>query len=244
MIPEYLFKQEKEHQYLRITIVSSIAVLLGFYAARTLFPSQLDILTPVFAAIPIIYPLTAKLLDDESENRPHSPEIKSYLSIFVGQLTAFFAIALLFPDQFSSQSQIIGAAGYAVEPSATFTSILINNLTVFTAIFLLSTTIASAGAFVLTWNASVMGVFFATLLKSMPNDISLLLGTSETPSPIAFLPHSTFEITGFVIAGISGTLLSAALYRKHFDEETLLDIAKLTALGLIMIVIGVILETG
>ena len=244
MIPEYLLRQEKEHHYGKIIVIAALSTIFGFIAAQKLFPSKIDILAPVFAAIPIIYPLTAQLLEDEEKNRPHRPEIESYASIFVGQLIAFFAIALLLPDQFESQMKIIGASGYAVEPSATFISILINNIVVFTSIFILSTTIASAGAFILAWNASVMGAFFATLVNDLPNDLSLIMGTAETPSPIAFVPHSLFEMSGFIIAGISGTLLSAALYRKHYDLSTMKDLAKLTLLGIIMVILGVILEAG
>lgn len=244
MIPEYLLKQEKEHHYTKIIAIAAFSTVFGFMAAQKLFPSQVDILAPVFAAIPIIYPLTTQLLEDEERNRPHKPEIESYASIFIGQLIAFFAISLILPDQFTSQMKIIGASGYAVKTSATFLSILMNNLVVFTSIFVLSTTIASAGAFILAWNASVMGVFFATLVSNLPNDISLIVGTAKTPSPIAFVPHSIFEMAGFIIAGISGTLLSAAIYRKHYNKSTMKDLAKLTLLGLLMVIIGVILETG
>ena len=243
MIPEYILEEEKEHHYYRIILIALISTFLGFFIAQKLFPSQVDILAPVFAAIPIVYPLTAKLLDDEKENRNYVPEIKSYGAIFTGQVLAFFSIALVLTEKFSLQREIIGITGYATQSSATFTSILINNLTVFAAIFILSIITASAGAFILTWNASVMGIFFAHLVTQLPNDISLLLGTSETPSPIAYLPHSTFEMTGFIIAGISGTLISAALYRKHFEKENALKFIKLAAVGLLMVIIGVVLET-
>lgn len=244
MIPEYLLKEEKKQNYAIIALVSLLSTLIGFIAAYKLFPSELDILAVIFAAIPIIYPLTRQLIEDEQNKAPHIPELKSYGSIFLGQLIAFTAISLTNPDIFESQKSIIGAAGYSVEPTATFASILLNNMTVFLAIFLLSITIASAGAFILAWNASVMGVFFATLITNLPNDISLLIGDGETPSPLAFIPHATFEMLGFITAGIAGTLISAALYRKHYDKETWIDFAKLTLLGIALVLIGAILESA
>jgi uncharacterized membrane protein SpoIIM required for sporulation len=154
-----------------------------------------------------------------------------YLSIFLGEAIAFFLMALQFENAFEIQKAVVGASGAAVQ-EASFSFILSNNLTVFSAIFLLAMLIGSAGAFVLTWNASVLGVFLAKVAQSSPVAV------------FGYLPHAIFEMSGFVIGGIAGSLISAAVYRRHFDRDTWIDYARLIGLGVLCIFIGAFLETA
>ncbi|MFB6216661.1 MAG: stage II sporulation protein M, partial [Candidatus Aenigmatarchaeota archaeon] len=64
------------------------------------------------------------------------------------------------------------------------------------------------------------------------------------PSPLCYLPHAAFEMTGFIVAGVAGSLISAALYREHFDMDTWRDYGKLVALGILLILLGAFLETA
>lgn len=231
MLEEVFLLEEEQHNFGRLMVLGLISGLMGYIAASVLFPTQADILAVIFAAVPMIYSLTEKFLKDEAENRPHIPEVEVYLSIFAGEALAFFLMAMHFQDAFGVQKAVIGASGAAVSP-ASFSFILSNNLTVFSAIFLLAMLIGSAGAFILTWNASVLGVFLARVAESSP---LMVLG---------YLPHALFEMSGFVIAGIAGSLISAAVYRRHFDRDTWMDYLKLICLGVLCIFIGAFLETA
>jgi hypothetical protein len=46
------------------------------------------------------------------------------------------------------------------------------------------------------------------------------------------------------VAGISGSLISAAIYREHFDKDTWIDYMKLVGLGIGLILIAAVLETA
>ena len=242
MLPELIYREERAEDYPLLVFLGLISALAGFGAASFLFPSQVDVLTVIFASIPLVYPLTRFFLEDEEDGSPHIPEIRVYGSIFIGEVIGFLVLGMAFPDSFSLQSSIVGASGFATFGTS-FLGILLNNLTVFAVILVLATLIGSAGAFVLTWNASVLGVFFATLLSAIESG-SGYLTCKPTPSPLCYIPHATFEMMGFIIAGISGSLISAALYREHFDRETWLDYAKLLVLGVLMILLGAFLETA
>jgi uncharacterized membrane protein SpoIIM required for sporulation len=231
MLEEIFLLEEEHHNFGRLMVLGLLAGVAGFIAASVLFPTQSDILAVIFASVPMIYSLTEKFLNDEAENRPHIPEVETYLSIFAGMALAFFILAVQFPESFEVQRAVIGASGAAVS-QANFQVILSNNLMVFSAVFLLAMLIGSAGAFVLTWNASVLGVFLARVAESSP---VMVLG---------YLPHTLFEISGFVIGGIAGSLISAAVYRRHFDRETWMDYLKLISLGVLCIFIGAFLETA
>jgi hypothetical protein len=242
MLPELIYREERSEDYLLLVALGMVSALIGFGAASFLFPTETDILAVIFASVPLVYPLTKFFLEDEKNRAPHIPEIQVYGSIFVGEVIGFIVLGTIFPESFSIQSSIVGASGFAIF-GGSFIGILLNNLTVFGAILGLAAIIGSAGAFVLTWNASVLGVFFAKLLGSIESGAGYFT-CKPTPSPLCYAPHTFFEMTGFIIAGVSGSLISAAVYREHFDKETWKDYSKLVALGLSMILLGAFLESA
>ncbi|MFB6191432.1 MAG: stage II sporulation protein M [Candidatus Nanohaloarchaea archaeon] len=231
MLPELILREEEHENLPLLALLGLLSGLLGFAAAKMLFPSQADLLGVIFASIPLIFPLTSYFLERENETAPHLPEVEVYGSVFFGEVVAFFLLGMYFQDAFSLQNQVIGATGNAVN-AVSFTAILSNNLMVFLGILAVASVIGSAGAFVLTWNASVLGVFFADLFRE------------SAVKPLAYVPHATFEMGGFIIAGISGSMISAALYREHFERDTWIDIAELVAAGLLLILFGAFLETA
>lgn len=243
MLPELIYREERMGDYSLLMALGAISGLAGFLLASHFYPSQSDILAVVFASIPLIYPLTRFFLEDEKQDRPHVPEVKVYGAIFVGEVMAFFALALSFPTAFEVQGGAISAISGSATSIGIFSSILGNNLAVFGAILLLSAVVGSAGAFVLTWNASVLGVFFASLVRSLESGQDFLTCVPN-PSPLCYLPHATLEMTGFIVAGISGSLISAAVYREHFDRETWKDYIKLVTAGLLLVVLGAFIESA
>jgi|GEM_PF-504499 len=259
MLPELIYREEKLGNHRLLIFSGFLAGLLGYGLANLLFPSEAGIVAAVFASIPLVYPLTQFFLEDEMRNRSHIDEMKVYLSLFIGQASAFMILGTLFPESFDIQiSQIettlyeIGITGYFFNDTV-FSTILLNNLIVFTSILLISVLIASSGSFILTWNASVMGVFFALLVKEMPRTLDAALACTEeeiqavganAPSVLCYLPHAFFEITGFIIAGIAGSLISASIYRKHFDREVWIDYFYLVLLGAGFVVTGAVLESA
>ncbi|MFB6144129.1 MAG: stage II sporulation protein M [Candidatus Nanohaloarchaea archaeon] len=243
MLPELIYREERMQDYSLLMVLGAISGLAGFILASHFYPSQSDILAVVFASIPLIYPLTEFFLEDEKRGKPHLPEVKVYGSLFIGEVFAFFALGHAFPEAFQLQYSTITAISGAATSLGPFFSILVNNLIVFAAILLLSAVIGSAGAFVLTWNASVLGVFFAKMARSIESGSGFLTCTPN-PSPLCYLPHATLEMTGFIVAGISGSLVSAAVYREHFDRETWKDYTKLVTLGVLLIVAGALLESA
>lgn len=251
MLPELIYREEKKEDYSLLMALGAVSVLFGFAAAKLVFPSEADILTVVFAAIPLVYPLTQFFLEDEKENRSHIPEIQAYSAIFVGEVIAFLSLGFFFPESFSIQASLVGASGFASNP-VSFIGILANNMVVFSSILLLAALIGSAGAFVLTWNASVLGMFLARLISGIPEKTAvwvceeqqLIAKGLENPSPLCYFPHATFEMAGFIVAGIAGSLISAALYREHFDRETWENLTWLTLLGIAFVVTGASLEGG
>ena len=235
MLPELILKEERTDDYPVLFLLGLLASVGGFFAARTLFPDQSNVLSVVFASLPLIYPLTAKFLEDEKEEPSYIEEVSLYGALFAGQVFGFTALSLAYPESLSLQAEVAGLTGNAVV-SGLFTQILTNNLLVFTGILAVSAIFGSAGAFILVWNASVMGKFFAELISRAQG--------WERAAPLLYFPHAAFEMTGFIIAGVAGSLISAAVYREHFDKETWKNLVLLVLSGVCCILIGASLETG
>jgi uncharacterized membrane protein SpoIIM required for sporulation len=251
MLPELIFREERVHNLKLLTLLGFVTAALGFFAAGILFPSESGLVAVFLSAVAMVYPLTKYFLEHEKKDQPHRDEVKTYGALFLGQVAGFFAVGYLAPDMvsfqismFESQLFTMGVTGYAVA-GASFIRVLLNNLMVFTFILGTATVIGSAGVFILTWNASVLGVFLAVLTRELShNYVKILTGSELIPSPIAYIPHASFEMAGFVTAGVAGSLMSAALYREHFDYETWKDFGKLVAGGIILIFIGAFIETA
>lgn len=243
MFPELILREEQQHNYPLLAFLGVASVIAAYFVSKTIYPREADMLVVIFAAIPLVYPLTSFFFDDEKEKAPHLPEISSYFSLFVGQVLAFIVLGYFRPDFFAAQATRAGISGSAVSPSF-FLFLLVNNLMVFAAITVVSFVTGSAGAFILSWNASVLGVFLADLIHRLPGTFSAVFsGTERTAPPIAYVPHATFEMTGFILAGISGTLMSAAVYRKHFDWAHWKDFGKVLGFGVFCILMGALLES-
>lgn len=242
MLPELILREEEEENFPLLTVLGLGSVFVAFLASRHLFPQEADLLVVIFAAIPLVYPLTSFFFDDEKNYAPHFPEVANYFSLFAGQTLGFLILGFSYPEFFSIQSQVAGITGNAISPGL-FLGVLFNNLGVFLSIAFISLFVGSAGAFILSWNASVLGVFLADLLHRLPDTFAYFTGTKNVPTPIAYVPHATFEMTGFILAGISGSLMSAAVYRKHFDKEHWVDFAKLLVAGVFCVVFGALLES-
>ncbi|MBC5793105.1 MAG: stage II sporulation protein M [Nanohaloarchaea archaeon] len=241
MLPELIYREEQTENFPLLFALGAVASIIGFIAAELLFPTQSDVLAVIFAAIPLVYPLTRFFLEDEKNNAPHMDEIMVYGAIFAGEVAAFTALGFYMPEAFSIQNEIIGVTGYATN-SVSFVGVLANNMIVYTSILAVASIIGSAGSFILTWNASVLGVFFGYLINQAQSTTALL-GCTPTPSPLCYIPHASFEMTGFIVAGIAGSLISGALYREHFDLETWMDYLKLVLLGAVLVLMGAIVET-
>lgn len=266
MLPELIYREEESDNLSLLFCLGLLSSFTGYWVALMVFPSQVSILSVVFAAIPLMYPLTRKFLEDEKDDRPHLDEIAIYGSIFLGETIGFFLLMLILPsanfDHFYIQigkfsgalenmglvalegmnlNDVVDKATGAATGGPGVLPILLNNIIVFASIIVVSVVISSAGAFILVWNASVLGIFLGVLTRKLSWP-TVVTGTEKIPSPLLYLPHAFLEMSGFIIAGIAGSLVSAAIYREHFDWKTWMDYGRLIAIGIGCIIMGALLE--
>jgi uncharacterized membrane protein SpoIIM required for sporulation len=250
MLPELILREERTSNLPLLAFFGLLSALIGISIARFVFPDNIGLVSVFLAALPLVYPLTQEFLEDEEIQREDgSPfsiyfgELSMYLSMFAGQVLGFFLYGLRMPEifelqtnVFASQLSLMGVTGYASIPGS-FLGILVNNLVVFGLILGVSALVGSAGAFILAWNGSVLGVFLSVLTREMGS-------SSGVPSPLLYVPHATLEMSGFIVAGIAGTTLSAAVYRRHFDLRTWRNLGVMVVSGVGLVLLGAIVETA
>lgn len=115
-----------------------------------------------------------------------------------------------------------------------FVPILLNNLKVLFLILLLSFIYGMGSVLVITWNASVLGIFMGSFGKFT--------------SALGFVPHASMEFLGFFFGAMSGGLLSMAFDTDRTDfkskkfYQAINDASLLFILAVIIIALAAFVE--
>lgn len=177
----------------------------------------------------------------------HRKLILDYLYMILGVTLTISAAYVFLPTQtsniiFAEQIGVINQITGQVSYGEVFEKILVNNIGVMVICFVLSLFYSVGAIFLISWNASVLGVVVG-------KSASALTGFYSIPGVlIAYMPHGTFEFVGYILAGIAGGLLSIALSRHRESKEHLKFVLKdsfmLLALATMALVIGAIIEVA
>lgn len=213
----------------------------------------------VFTIIPSVFFITSLIkreeeMEEKQINRHlkvgfwgrHGKDIVILLFFFFG-LTAAFSLSYLFVPQgfYGSQTtkinQILGLSGQLTglgsdQKTIFMETIFLNNLNVMLFSFFFSFIFGAGAIFIITWNASVLGVRIGQLSGSAWN---IPLRT------LPYLPHGVLEIGGYLCAGLAGGIISAAFIRKN-DVRVLkaisVDSMKIMLLGISLVFLGAVVE--
>ena len=263
MVFEQLFRvrwlESKAHSF----FIGFLYTLVGLVSAYLIFPKSMGLMSIAFTSV-LIIPSLAKLLSLE-ENveirekklhflqlfRDHKDIFKVYLFLFLGIFLAYALVALVFPQAsimrvFEPQLQAAGLAGYAME-GGFLRGIILNNLLVFIACFILSLVYGAGSVLFLSWNASVWGVVFALFARqAFALDRTNLVGEFfDLLLPV--LPHMITEAVAYISAAVVGGVVSVAVLRERLHSKkfyhVLTDAAIFLCMGLVLVLVAAILET-
>ncbi len=153
-------------------------------------------------------------------------------------------------DPFSS------ITGKAVENDYQFElllQIISNNIKVMIFSLFFSLLFGSGAIFILSWNASVIAAAFGNFIR-MYLAYFLIAGTNSGPayfkvitlSVLRYSIHGIPEIMSYVVAGLAGGILSAAIIRRDFGynkmERVMQDFFMLVLLAFLIVIISGFLE--
>lgn len=251
------FEEINERPYLMFFWAFVICAVAIFISYRVPLAVGVDsgFLSVLFTIIPSIFFITSLIKQEEEieENEiehhrtagfwyRHEKDIMILLFFFAG-LTAAFSLARFFlPSGFfhvqeATICRILGLSGCAGSwTGVNFTAILTNNVQVLLLSFLFSFIFGAGAIFIITWNASILGVRIAQLSQEIWH---------APITTLVFIPHGLPEIAGYLCAGLAGGLLSASIIRKNRLQvlKTIsADSLKILALGVALIFLGAAVE--
>ena len=174
----------------------------------------------------------------------HTDILRIYMAFFTGMIFASTILFLTLPEStveklFGDQIREINLIRGSFSLPGTFEKIILNNIGVMGLSFLFAFLFGSGAIFILAWNASVLSSAIGLTAKSIG-------GVGGLPAALlTFLPHGSFEIIAYFIAGIAGGLVSAVVVRKRskWFWVVVQDGFKMIGISTFFLIIGAIIET-
>ena len=179
----------------------------------------------------------------------HGETITLFTLFFVANLLVVFVIAIYSEQEFLSMAfrqqldDISRIANLDLSGSIVFSqslsTIIENNLKVMAFSFILSFLYGTGALFILSWNASILGLYMANFVRAG-------LFNELFNSTLGILPHAPIEILAYFLAGIAGGILSVgAIREKIMSKEFMLvfrDSLLLMAFAVLSVILGGYLE--
>lgn len=257
-------------------ILTTIAIFLG----NLIFPNEASLtivfLTTLFF-VPLLYKLMIyeeekdlAASDEKSLLKQHALALKFFLFLFIGITFCFmfwYIILLQFPgigidaeQLFKVQSDTIqqiggapvsGQATVDVSASLTLTAVIFeHNLKVLIFCILFSFFYGAGAIFILTWNASVIGLAlgkYVVAVLAVSEGASFWLYIQATGCAFTrYMIHGIPEIAAYFIAALAGGIISVAIIRYHFGsekfEKIMVDAATLILIALVILLISAFVE--
>lgn len=247
-------------------IFSSIAILLSWWVFKP-YAGIVAVFLTVIALTPYIYysVKNEEILDESDEDeksllKSHFIALKHFMYIFFGIVIsiALWYVALgpelsntIFKIQIDTINNINMLSGNAIRPSS-FHLILLNNIKVLMFCFLFSLVYGVGAMFILTWNASIIGVAIGKFISS---NIQLIAGTITFGNYfqivfcglfIKYAIHGIPEILSFFTAGLAGGIISIGVMKQDFRSKNfsklLLDVSDLIIIAFVLVTAAAVLE--
>ena len=189
--------------------------------------------------------------------KEHSKALLFFLFLFFGALIAFTLWYLVLPASittlaFSTQTTTITNLNQQITgnviSSTLFAKIFLNNLKVLIFCILFSFIYGFGAVFILTWNASVIGVALGNFIKSHLSTFASEVGFPQVSSYFygvslslaRYMVHGIPEIIAYIIGGFAGGIISVAVIRHQAGTKKFFHIFA-DAADLIFISIGFLL---
>ncbi|MBD3249629.1 hypothetical protein GF336_06305 [Candidatus Woesearchaeota archaeon] len=224
-------------------------VFVGYIVSAYFFKDDVSIamlFTTTLLLVPSIYVLLA--IEEKMESRQgvkkfyhnHKDIFKVFLFLFLGIFAAFVFLGALRPEIFSYQNDFLEVRGdldFAEgDDMSRLSGIITQNLMVVVIAFVLSVFYGAGALFLIVLNASIFASFIDYVMRELGNRIVFGL----------FLIHLVPELGGFLLAAISGGVVSRALMREKAGSKgfknVLTDALVLLLVAALLIIIAGFLE--
>lgn len=231
LFPENWLEKKSGYAFLLGAGYSIIAIVI----ASILFPADPALVAVAFTALlllPELYKMFSieERLEDKEKKfsfknlyKDNKNFVKVYLFISLGIFLVYAIGALVLPsfqvnDLFREQLEMRGASGGAIFTDSLFWGILINNWWVLIACFLISLLTGDGAIFLITWNASMWGTIFGVTARNAAHYSNANPFFNLLLVLVIVLPHAFLEILSYILAAISGGVISKDVLLEKFES--------------------------
>jgi len=254
-------KERKAYAFLLAMFYSFVSIA----AASFVFPENAIIFSIAFTSL-LLLPITAKLLEKEKDIesrsekfapadflKEHKDVLQIYLLMFLGIVAAFFIFSIVTSKPVMSQmlqNQEDFVFSLYVSPKyldfSDFFLIFGNNLKVIIVCYLVALFFGTGMIFIVTWNASIWGTIFGTIINNAASSgLNPLLFTLFLS--MAILPHLIIEASAYYVSGISGGIISKAAETDGLRSRRFQIISKKSIMmfwgAMFLVAIGALVES-
>jgi uncharacterized membrane protein SpoIIM required for sporulation len=251
-------------------LYTSIALFLSLWIFKE-YASLVMVFLVTLACVPLIYS-TIKieekkdiLINEEGKLlKEHGKALSFFMFLFMG-ITLSIAVWYVFlptslvNDLFTIQQQTIvdinsDMTGNVVAEFNMLSKIFFNNVKVLVFCLLFSFVYGTGSIFILSWNASVIGVAIGNLIRSQIGLYSASVGLVKVGNYfqvfslglLRYMTHGIPEILAYFVGGLAGGIISVAVIRHDFGtkkfEHILLDSTDLIILSVVLLVVAALIE--
>ncbi|MBN1275213.1 stage II sporulation protein M [Candidatus Woesearchaeota archaeon] len=252
-------------------LYASVAIGLGLWVFYS-YASMIFVFLAAIAAVPLMYNTIKyeeekdlKDLPERALLQEHGKALSFFMYLFLGMTIACVlwytvlpvdTVGTLFESQTNTINNINGSiTGQTFqEQLAVFTHIFLNNIKVMIFCGIFSVLYGAGAIFILTWNASVIGVAIGNFIRGNLASYAHLIGIEKAAQYFSiigigllkYVIHGVPEILAYFTAGLAGGIISIAIIRHDFGtrkfEHILLDSADLFLVSFGLLVIAAVLE--
>ena len=238
--------------------------VLGIGSALLLFPKQPGLAAVAFTSI-LSLPSLNRLLTIETKQaarerrfdltdpfKNHKDIFGVYIFLFIGVMLVFSMFSIILPDIaaneiFAEQIEAVGIAGNAINENG-FGPVFSNNLIVFLFALVASFIYGSGSIFIIIWNASVWGVVFGVIAREAAAIANFNPFSYFFLMLLVVAPHLVAEASAYIMAAISGGIVSkAVIMEKPFSErfkKIVQDALVIFFIAVILLIIAAFIETN
>ena len=261
---EYAEKRPAE-MFIVAFAYTTIAILLSLWVFAE-YAGLTMVFFTVMAAIPLmikVIVLEERKLFTRAHETTHRATIPFFIFLFLGMVSAYTFFFTVLPEAtvnqiFNVQISTIQSVNTNIANQLSgqffgefFPLVIFNNLKVMIFAVLFSFIYGSGAIFILTWNASVLGVAIGSLIRDLVGAAATSAGAvgigtyfgAVSLSFARYLIHGIPEIGAYFVAGLSGGIISVGVLRYQLFDERFMVVMK-DALFLLIVAVILVLVSG
>jgi len=249
-------------------IYSSIGIILSLWIFKSdaslpqVFITVIPLIIIMYRTIKIEERKDMKIKGEKFLLKEHAHTLSFFMYLFMGLVLSYSFWVTFLPyeslmDGFGYQLKTIdvirGGATMAVSKDAPLMQVLYNNYRVLGLCIMFSFLYGSGAIFILTWNASVIGVAVGNTMRRViesyahESQLKILMNYFiSLPISMSYMVHGLPEIAAYFTGGLAGGIISFAIVNHHYRsrefKRVVVDSVDLMLVSILLLFLAGIIE--